>query len=174
MRTSKPAKKRSGAKIFVLDTNIILHDHNAIRQFKDNDIVIPVAVIEELDKFKKGNDSLSFNARAFMRDISAIIDGHKLGPNGISLGPRMGRIKVEPNHPFAPEMQDFFRDTADLKENAARLHDCYPVIHGTFTGTHTGLSRFGCHRLVREDLDPYFTATADITRHSDTGCLDLI
>ena len=110
MRTSKPAKKKSATKIFVLDTNIILHDHNAIRQFKDNDIVIPVAVIEELDKFKKGNDSLSFNARAFMREISAIIDGHKLGPKGISLGPRMGRIKVEANHPFAPEMQDYFRD----------------------------------------------------------------
>ncbi|MBO4467278.1 MAG: PhoH family protein [Bacteroidales bacterium] len=110
MRTSKPAKKKSATKIFVLDTNIILHDHNAIRQFKDNDIVIPVAVIEELDKFKKGNDSLSFNARAFMREISAIIDGHKLGPNGISIGPKMGRLKVEPNHPFAPEMQDFFRD----------------------------------------------------------------
>ena len=97
-------------KIFVLDTNIILHDHNAIRQFKDNDIVIPVAVIEELDKFKKGNDALSFNARAFTREISAILDGHKMGVNGISLGPKMGRIKIEPNHPFAPEIRDFFHD----------------------------------------------------------------
>ncbi|MBR4734812.1 MAG: hypothetical protein IK052_01845, partial [Bacteroidales bacterium] len=42
------------AKIFVLDTNIILHDFNAVKQFQDNDIVIPIAVIEELDKFKKG------------------------------------------------------------------------------------------------------------------------
>ena len=39
------------AKIFVLDTNIILHDHTAIKQFQDNDIVIPIAVVEELDKF---------------------------------------------------------------------------------------------------------------------------
>ena len=50
-------------KIFVFDTNIILHDYQAIRKFKDNDIVIPIAVIEELDKFKKGNDTLSYNAR---------------------------------------------------------------------------------------------------------------
>ena len=42
-------------KIFVLDTNVILHDSSCINQFKDNDIYIPITVIEELDKFKKGN-----------------------------------------------------------------------------------------------------------------------
>ena len=55
------------SKIFVLDTNIILHDYKSVKSFQDNDIVIPMAVVEELDKFKKGNDALSFNARAFMR-----------------------------------------------------------------------------------------------------------
>ena len=97
-------------KIFVLDTNIILHDHNAIRQFQDNDLVIPIAVIEELDKFKKGNDALSFNARAFMRDINKLTDKREFGPEGISLGKRLGTIKIEPNHPFAPEYADLFRD----------------------------------------------------------------
>ena len=98
------------AKIFILDTNIILHDHNAIRSFQDNDLVIPIAVIEELDKFKKGNDALSFNARAFMRDINKLTDKREFGPEGISLGKRLGRIKIEPNHPFAPEFADLFRD----------------------------------------------------------------
>ena len=97
-------------KIFVLDTNIILHDHNAIRQFQDNDLVIPIAVIEELDKFKKGNDALSFNARAFMRDINKLTEKREFGPEGISLGKRLGTIKIEPNHPFAPEFADLFRD----------------------------------------------------------------
>ena len=97
-------------KIFVLDTNIILHDHNAIRQFQDNDLVIPIAVIEELDKFKKGNDALSFNARAFMRDINKLTEKREFGPEGISLGKRLGNIKIEPNHPFAPEYADLFRD----------------------------------------------------------------
>ena len=46
------------AKIFVLDTNIILHDWKCIRHFQENDIVIPSAVIEELDKFKKGMDEI--------------------------------------------------------------------------------------------------------------------
>ncbi|MBR3386672.1 MAG: PhoH family protein [Bacteroidales bacterium] len=98
------------AKIFVLDTNIILHDHNAIRQFQENDLVIPIAVIEELDKFKKGNDALSFNARAFMRDINKLTEKREFGPEGISLGKRLGTIKIEPNHPFAPEYADLFRD----------------------------------------------------------------
>ena len=98
------------AKIFVLDTNIILHDHQAIKHFQENDLVIPIAVIEELDKFKKGNDALSFNARAFMRDINKLTDKKEFGPEGIPLGKRLGRLRIEPNHPFAPEYADLFKD----------------------------------------------------------------
>ena len=98
------------AKIFVLDTNIILHDAKSVRQFQDNDVVIPIAVIEELDKFKKGNDTLSFNARAFMREINNLTDGKNFGPRGVPLGDKLGYIKIEPNHPFAPEFQDLFKD----------------------------------------------------------------
>lgn len=97
-------------KIFVLDTNVILHDHKAIRHFQDNDLVIPVAVIEELDKFKKGNDALAYNARGFMRDLDRITEGRSFGPDGLPLGRNLGRIKVEPNHPFAPEYRDLFKD----------------------------------------------------------------
>ena len=96
------------SKVFVLDTNIILHDHKAIRRFQDNDIVIPVAVIEELDKFKKGNDALSFNARAFMRDLDRITEGKMFGADGIPIGKNLGRIKIEPNHPFPPALADLF------------------------------------------------------------------
>ncbi len=98
------------AKIFVLDTNIILHDHQAIKHFQDNDLVIPIAVIEELDKFKKGNDALSFNARAFMREINKLTDNREFGAHGIPLGKGLGNIRIEPNHPFTPEFADLFRD----------------------------------------------------------------
>ena len=102
------------SKIFVLDTNIILHDHKAIRRFQDNDVVIPIAVIDELDKFKKGNDALSFNARAFMRDLDRITEGKMFGADGIPIGGKLGRIKIEPNHPFPPELADLFEnDIAD-------------------------------------------------------------
>ena len=98
------------AKIFVLDTNVILHDHKAIRKFQDNDLVIPVAVIEELDKFKKGNDALAYNARGFMRDIDRITEGKVFGRDGLSIAPGLGRIKVEPNHPFSEEYAAMFKD----------------------------------------------------------------
>lgn len=109
---SRQEKHSSGSrpKIFVLDTNIILHDYRAIRRFQDNDIVIPIAVIEELDKFKKGNDALSYNARGFMREIDKLTNGRLFGTDGVPVGKGLGKIKVEPNHPFPDGMKELFRD----------------------------------------------------------------
>ncbi len=119
-------------KIFVLDTNVILHDHNAIRKFQDNDLVIPVAVIEEVDKFKKGTDALAFNARGFMRSIDKITAGRLFPPEGLSLGKGLGRIKVEPNHPFPDGMKDLFIDDIPdhrILSTAIWVRDTHP---GTF------------------------------------------
>ena len=44
---------RKRKKIFVLDTNVILHDHKSIYNFEENDVIIPITVLEELDKFKR-------------------------------------------------------------------------------------------------------------------------
>ena len=100
----------SKPKIFVLDTNVILHDYNAIRKFQDNNLVIPIAVIEEVDKFKKGNDALSFNARGFMRTMDRLTSRTNFAKGGVSLGKNLGWIKVEPNHPFSEEYKDLFKD----------------------------------------------------------------
>ena len=100
----------SKPKIFVLDTNVILHDHKAIRHFQDNNLVIPVAVIEEADKFKKGNDALAFNARGFMRDMDRISEGKAFPKEGLPIGKGMGTIKLEPNHPFPDEFKELFKD----------------------------------------------------------------
>ena len=107
-----PSARKAGEKpkIFVLDTNIILHDHKAIRKFKDNDLVIPVVVIEELDKFKKGNDALAFNARGFMRDIDRITEGRSFGKDGVPIGKDLGKIKIEPCHPFPESLAGLFYD----------------------------------------------------------------
>ena len=107
-RIPKPVGKKP--KIFVLDTNVILHDHRAIRKFQDNDLVIPVAVIEELDKFKKGTDALAYNARGFLRELDKLTEGRLFGPRGVPLGKNLGMIKIEPNHPFPSEMKDLFID----------------------------------------------------------------
>jgi PhoH-like ATPase len=64
-----PAKAK---KIFVLDTSVILYSHDAIYSFEDNDIAIPITVLEELDNFKKGNDTKNFQAREFIRIMDTL------------------------------------------------------------------------------------------------------
>ena len=63
------AKKK---KIYVLDTSVLLHDHQAINHFGDNNVAIPITVLEELDKFKVGNDSKNFSAREVIRFIDKL------------------------------------------------------------------------------------------------------
>ena len=98
-------------KIFVLDTNIILHDSRSIYNFQENDLVIPIAVIEELDKFKKSTDVLGYNAREFMRKIDILsADKNFFKGEGFSLGKGLGTLRVEINHPFPLELQGSFKD----------------------------------------------------------------
>lgn len=59
-------------KTFVLDTNVLLHSAQSIECFQDNDVVIPMAVVEELDKFKKNNDELGRNARRVIRHLDRL------------------------------------------------------------------------------------------------------
>ena len=54
-------------KIFVLDTSVILYDHNAFENFQEHDVAIPIQVLEELDNMKSGNDTRNFEARSFIR-----------------------------------------------------------------------------------------------------------
>ncbi|SHO61714.1 PhoH family protein [Algoriphagus zhangzhouensis] len=61
------AKADKDRKIFVLDTSVILYAHNSIMNFAEHDVVIPITVLEELDQFKKGNDTKNFEAREFIR-----------------------------------------------------------------------------------------------------------
>ena len=80
-------------KNFVLDTNVILHDASCIYNFEDNDIYLPIVVLEELDKFKKGNEQINFNAREFIRDLDAISDNN-LFKEGAPLGEGLGRLYI--------------------------------------------------------------------------------
>jgi PhoH-like ATPase len=70
-----PAKRR---KVFVLDTSVLLHDHNSINSFEEHDVAIPITVLEELDKFKVGNDIKNFEARECIRIIDRLSEGHSL------------------------------------------------------------------------------------------------
>lgn len=66
------AKSNKDRKIFVLDTSVILYAHNSIMNFAEHDVVIPITVLEELDQFKKGNDTKNFEAREFIRLLDTL------------------------------------------------------------------------------------------------------
>lgn len=85
---------KSKKKNFVLDTNVILHDFRCLDNFEENDIYIPIVVLEELDKFKKGNDQINYNAREFLRQLDSITDDD-LFTKGSAIGSGMGRLYVE-------------------------------------------------------------------------------
>ena len=90
-------KKIKEKKIFVLDTSVILYNHNAIHSFDDNDVAIPITVLEELDNFKKGNDTINFEAREFIRIIDKLSNKATL-TKWISLGSsKGGKFKVVMN-----------------------------------------------------------------------------
>ena len=80
-------------KNFVLDTNVILHDYKCIENFQENDFYLPIVVLEELDKFKKGNDQINYNAREFVRELDTLTS-NDLFIKGASLGPGKGTLHV--------------------------------------------------------------------------------
>ncbi len=109
-------------KIFILDTNVILHDYNCIYHFQENDIVIPIVVLEELDKLKRGNDLINFHAREFTRELDKI-SGDNLFNSGINLGRGLGKLSIETGKPFSEEMsQSFPEKTPDHRILAITEH----------------------------------------------------
>lgn len=94
-----PPKKKT-KKIFVLDTSVIIHDHKAIHHFEEHDIVIPGMVLEELDNFKRGNDSKNFEAREFIRILDKLSESNVL-TDWIVLDKKLkSKIKIHfGNHP---------------------------------------------------------------------------
>ncbi len=94
-------------KTFVLDTNVLLHDYRCIRNFEENDIVIPITALEELDKFKRGNDTINLHAREFTRELDKL-SGDKLFNGGLKLGSGMGKLSIEIGHPNSEKLSTSF------------------------------------------------------------------
>jgi len=82
-------------KFFVLDTNVLLHNSDAISSFSDNVVVLPMTVIEELDKFKKNNDELVRNARQVIRCLDRLRKKGHLGEGVVMDNGGTLRITVE-------------------------------------------------------------------------------
>jgi len=109
------------AKIFVLDTNVILHDATCIHHFEDNEVVIPISVLEELDQFKRGNEQIHFNARDFLRSL----DDLSTGSDDSELKDGDGKIRVVVNHNWHPDVEASFQD--DCPDH--RIINCAYKLH---------------------------------------------
>ena len=109
------------AKIFVLDTNVILHDATCIHHFEDNEVVIPISVLEELEQFKRGNEQIHFNARDFLRSL----DDLSTGSDDSELKHGDGKIRVVVNHNWHPDVEASFQD--DCPDH--RIINCAYKLH---------------------------------------------
>lgn len=88
------SKARKEKKIFVLDTSVIIYEHDSILNFDEHDIGIPITVLEELDNFKKGNDNKNFEAREFIRLIDKLARDQMLHQWNPINGKGKGNFKV--------------------------------------------------------------------------------
>lgn len=113
---------KNNRKIFVIDTNVLLHDYMCIFNFQDNDVIIPITVLEELDKFKKGNDLINFHAREFTRELDRL-SGDSLFNGGVSLGEGLGKLSIETGKRFSDKIKASFpEDTPDHRILAIAEH----------------------------------------------------
>ena len=81
-------------KTFVLDTNVLLSDPNALFSFEENNIVLPMIVLEELDRHKDRQDEVGRNARETSRKLSILTKEHKVFDGPIPLGEKRGELKI--------------------------------------------------------------------------------
>ncbi|MGM0667860.1 MAG: PIN domain-containing protein, partial [Bacteroidota bacterium] len=111
-------------KIFIIDTNVLLHDYSSIYKFEENDIIIPIVVLEELDRFKKGNDLINFHAREFTRELDRL-SGDSLLDNGIALGDKLGKLYIETGREFSERVSVSFPEkTSDHRILAIADYVC--------------------------------------------------
>jgi len=100
-------------KLFVLDTNVILHDSQCLYSFQEHDVAVPITVIEELDQFKKGTSDINFQARQFLRSLDELT-GDVLSEEGAQLGEARGRVRVVLAQQFDSKVeQAFIQDIPD-------------------------------------------------------------
>ena len=96
-------------KNFVLDTNVILHDYKCLENFQENDLYIPIVVLEELDKFKKGSEQINYNAREFVRQLDALTD-NDMFKKGADLGTGLGKLFIMATDHIEPEVSEVFQE----------------------------------------------------------------
>jgi len=132
-KTDLPKNTKSTKKIcklFVIDTNVVLHDPNAIFQFEENDLAVPITVLEEVDHFKRGSDIINFHAREIARLLDDLAGRGSLSKEGVSLGEGLGKINVIASTAAHPSVKKtFMQDSPDhrILSTALDLKDKNPA-----------------------------------------------
>jgi PhoH-like ATPase len=117
-------RKKHNKKLFIIDTNVLLHDYKCIYNFEENNVIIPIVVLEELDKFKRGNDIINFHAREFTRELDKLSWDMLLTAN-IPLGENLGNLHIETGRDFSEKVnQSFPERTADHRILAIAEYVC--------------------------------------------------
>ena len=166
-------------KIYVLETSVTLYSHDSIMNFEENDIGIPITVLEELDQMKKGNDTLNFEAREFIRMIDKLsID--KMLNDWIPLnGKTKGKFKIL--HDINPKRIEFIKEKLVKHFNITK-DDIKPLNklnipkdsivaminhHGKIGVAH------GNSQLTEEDIALVFASPDDLTHDWKATSTDL-
>ena len=101
-------------KIFILDTNVLLHESTAIYQFQDNLVIIPMIVIEELDTFKKEQDETGRNSRQFSRIVDTLRSKGNIS-KGVRISKETGFLKVDMENRLESHIAKFDKKSNDNK-----------------------------------------------------------
>ena len=163
-------------KIFVIDTNVILHDPTAIFRFEENEIVLPITVIEELDRFKKQPEMTGRNAREVSRTLDRLRENGHLtkgvnlsngGTLRVALGDRQTLKKLP------PELSGDVADNAILAVGMQCKHQCQcPVIVvSKDTNLRIKADALGLnaedYETDKVDVDELYTGTTEVLVDAD-------
>jgi PhoH-like ATPase len=159
-------------KNYVLDTNVLLHDPHAIFKFEDNDLFLPIYVIEEIDQFKRDNTERGRNARTVSRLLDAQREKHGSLSAGVKMGEDGGILRVfVPDH--RPELKIALRPSSGdhaILQCGIELRDMYPDRPTVFVTMDVNLR-------IRADAlglptQAYENQSVDI-EHIDSGVVEL-
>lgn len=178
-------RRKKERKIFILDTSVILFNHNAINCFDEHDVAIPISVLEELDNFKKGNDTKNFEAREFIRLMDSYSEGSTFNDWIPLNGTDKGFFRVVMDEHAHPDACEIFGDNKvdhKILNAALALKSQYPNRRVILVTKDINL-RIKAKSLMIEaedfetgkvrDISTLYTGKSDI-RLSDSAFIDLI
>lgn len=163
-------------KVFVLDTNVLLHDPTAMLRFEDNDVVLPITIIEELDRFKKQTEDTGRNARYVSRKLDelrlygSLTKGIPLADDGIL---RVALCSRETLRRLPPELEGDQGDNAILAvAMELKSESPYPVVLiSKDTNLRIKADALGLvaqdYETDKIDIDDLYTGTAEVMASAD-------